>query len=50
MKATEKLFKDKDICIILETGANENQKLMDLSETLQVTRENKMKQIINEQY
>ena len=46
MKAAEILMKDKDICIILETGANENQEMMDLSENMQITRENKMKKIM----
>ena len=40
----------KDICVILETGANTEQQLLDLSETLDLTKENKMPPTERAQY
>ena len=45
MKETEQLLLDKNVCIILETGANRQDKMMDLSENLELTRENKMPEV-----
>jgi len=41
----KKLIKDQDIAIILETGVNEHQRLLDLVEDLNIAKDNKMKKI-----
>ena len=45
-----KIIKERDIAVILETGINKNGKMKDVTEDHDITKINYMKDIENEQY
>ena len=50
MKTFRETMEDANIVVIMETGANNNSKLRDLADELDLSKENKMKQTDKEQY